>query len=424
LVPEKQKKKAAMPGRFLRLMFLFVLGPIGTASHANDVTFDKVWEEQTGSVIYGGVQVDDARLYAAGEDGVLRAMDKATGKVDWTYDAGAGIASNTAVDDKRVYIHTREGVVHALSKEDGTAQWTFATEGERQWDYWDYYLSTPAVDDRQLYIGSGDHHIYAVDKRTGHLRWKVKTGNIVHGEPYISGEKVIIGGFEGRLYAIDRGTGQVLWTFKTVGNSYFRNGEIPGAATVKDGIVYFGGRDYNLYALLEDTGTGAWNDKTPSWIVGQPLAVDDELIVVNSDGSSVFSYNNKTGEQNWKFVNSYNMFAGAEALGTGHLAIAGLDGRITILARKDGSNVGAYETDGSLESRDRFFTKDGRLDFSGVQSLEDLMDLYDRQLDEMGGITGSIVVDENLIYYATASGEIAAIRVNGISLPEEESPEE
>jgi len=405
-------------------MFLLAVAPIGVASQANDVTFEKVWEVQTGSIIYGGVQVDETRLYTGGEDGILRAVDKTSGDVKWTYDAGAGIASNAAVDNKRVYFHTREGVVHALDKKDGTALWTYATAGERRWDYWDYYLSTPAVDDRQLYIGSGDHHIYALDKRTGHLRWKVKTGNIVHGEPQISGEKLIVGGFDGRLYAIDRGTGRVLWTFKTVGNAYFRNGEIPGAAAINDGIVYFGGRDYNLYALLEDTGTGAWNDRTPSWIVGQPLAIDDEVIVVNSDGAGVFSYDSGTGEQNWKFENSYNMFAGAEALGIGHLAIAGLDGRITILARKDGSKAGVYETDSSLATRDQFFTEDGRLDYTGVQSLEDLMDLYDRQLDGMGGIPGSIVVEENLIFYATASGEISAVQVNGVDLPKEDQPKE
>ena len=127
--------------------------------------------------------------------------------------------------------------MHARDKKDGKALWTFETEGERQWDAWDYYLSTPAVDDRQLYFGSGDHYVYAVNKRTGDLRWKVRTGNIVHGHPAISGEKVIVGSFDGRLYAIDRGTGRTLWTFKTVGTAYFRNGELPGAATVHDGLV-------------------------------------------------------------------------------------------------------------------------------------------------------------------------------------------
>ena len=385
--------------------------PLVASGQGNTVTFEKLWEKQAGNVIYGGVHSDSKLLYAGDEGGIVRALNKDTGKEEWRIKIDAAIASNVTADEARVYFHSRDGVVHARDKKDGAALWTFRTEGEQQWDAWDYYLSTPAVDDRQVYFGSGDHHVYAVNKRTGHLRWKVRTGNIVHGQPVISGEKVIIGGYDGRLYAIDRGTGRTLWTFKTVGTAYFRNGELPGTAAVQDGIVYFGGRDYNIYALLEDTGTGAWNDRTPSWIVGRPLIVDDELIVVNSDGAGVFSYNRSDGKLNWETKTSYNMFAGAQPLGTDYLAVPGLDGRITIIAREDGSTAGFYETDGSRSQRETFFNPDGTSNYAGVTTMEDFIGWYDRLLRQMGGITGDIVVEGDVIFYATAGGEIAAVRV-------------
>ncbi len=392
---------------------LIALGviPIIASAQTNSVTLEEVWTARTGQAIFGGVHVDDALLFAGDEGGVLRALDKGSGKEEWRVKVEAPIQSNVTTDDHRVYFHSGDGVVHARSKQDGKALWTFTTEGERQWDTWDHYLSTPAVDDRQVYFGSGDHHVYALDKRTGHLRWKVKTGNIVHAEPVIAGEKVIVGSYDGRLYAIDRGSGDVLWTFKTVGTAYFRNGELPGAATVHEGLVYFGGRDYNIYALLEDTGTGAWNDKTPSWIIGRPLVVDDELIIVNSDGAGVFSYSRVDGRLNWESKTSYNMFAGAQPVGSKLLAVAGLDGRITIMAREDGAVAGYYETDGSRSQRATFFNEDGTNNYEGVTSMEDYIVWYDRLLRRMGGIAGSIVVDEDIIYFATASGEIAAIRV-------------
>ncbi|MCW8925224.1 MAG: PQQ-like beta-propeller repeat protein [Xanthomonadales bacterium] len=409
---------------FSRLNPLFygpLLALVCVTALADDLAFTRFWDVQTGAAVYGGVKLDSQRVYAGDEAGVLRAIDRETGKVEWTFDAGAAIASNVEVDDLRVYFHTRDGVVHALDKQGGKALWSFATQGERRWDYWDYYLSTPAVDDRQLYFGSGDHHIYAVDKRSGDLRWKVKTGNIVHGQPAVAGEKVIVGGFDGRVYAVDRGTGKVLWTFKTVGNAYFRNGELPGAVTVNNGLVYTGGRDYNVYALLEDTGTGAWNDRTPSWVVGRPLVAGEALIVVNSDGAMVYSYHARSGAVNWEFKNSYNMFSGAQALGTDHVAVAGLDGRITVLSLADGSVAGLYETDASQANRDRYFNDDGTPDYTGLRTLEDLMGFYDRQLQAMGGIPGEIAVDRDVIYYATAGGEIAAVRVGGIELPDQET---
>jgi len=402
-------------GKFIFRSFILAVWIASGPARPDDIAFDKIWQVQTGASNYGGVQIDSGRLYAGGEDGVLRAFDRANGQVDWSFDAGAAIGSNVAVDDLRIYFHTRDGVVYALDKNNGAQLWTFTTLGESRWDYWDYYLSTPAVDDRQLYFGSGDHHVYAVDKRSGQLRWKVETGNIVHGEPLVSGEKILVGGFDGRMYAIDRGTGRVLWRFKTVGSAYFRNGELPGAAAAGDGIVYFGGRDYNVYAVLEDVGTGAWNDRTPSWIVGRPLVAGEDLIVVNSDGAAVISYKRKSGRLNWKTINSYNMFAGAEAIGSKHLAVAGLDGRITLLSRQDGGIEGIYETDASGSSREEFFTPEGKPDYSGMQTLDDLMHFYDRQLQQMGGITGGMAVAANVIYYATVSGEIAAIRVSGIT---------
>ncbi len=393
---------------------LLVLVPVVVSGQDNSVTFEKLWEEQTGGAIYGGVHSDGALLFTGGEDGFVRAFDKTTGDEEWRLKIGSPIASNVSTDDQRAYFHSRDGVVHALDKKDGKKLWTFETEGERQWDAWDYYLSTPAVDDRQLYFGSGDHHIYAVNKRTGDLRWKVRTGNIVHSQPVISSEKVIVGGYDGKLYAIDRGTGRTLWTFKTVGTAYFRNGELPGAATVHDGLVYFGGRDYNIYALLEDTGTGAWNDRTPSWIIGRPLIVDDELIVVNSDGAGVLSYNRADGRLNWETKTSYNMFAGAQALGSNYLAVAGLDGRITIIAREDGRTAGYFETEGSQSRRDTFFKPDGTSNYAGVTTMEEFIAWYDRLVRQMGGIAGDLVVEEDVIYYATAGGTVGALRVIGV----------
>jgi len=413
-----------MPKRQCVRLILFTLLSVtlSGAAQADEIRFEKIWSKTIGSAVFGGVRSNESRLYAGAEDGKLRAFDKSDGKLQWTFDAGAAIASNIAVDDMRAYFHTRDGAVHAVDRATGKALWRFATEGERRWDYWDYYLSTPAVDDRQVYFGSGDHHVYALDKRTGQLRWKLETANIVHGEPLVSGEKVIVGGFDGYLYAVDRGTGRLLWKFKTVGNAYFRNGELPGAATASDGLVYFGGRDYNIYALVEETGTGAWNDRTPSWIVGRPLVVGDDLIVVNSDGAGIFSYNHKSGKQNWNTRNSYNMFAGAEPLGPGHLAVASLDGRITVFSRVDGEKLGVYETDGSHENRSRFFTDEGKTDYTDVHTLDDLMDFYERQISAMDGITGPITVENGIIYYATAGGEVAAIRVAGINLTDAEEP--
>ena len=54
--------------------FLFVLGfsPTSAMSQADGVSFEKLWDRQTGSGIYGGVQIDEKRLYAGDADGIRR----------------------------------------------------------------------------------------------------------------------------------------------------------------------------------------------------------------------------------------------------------------------------------------------------------------------------------------------------------------
>lgn len=121
-------------------------------------------------------------------------------------------------------------------------------------------------------------------------------------------------------------------------------------------VFYRNVHEYNTYAVLKDTGTGAWNERTPSWIVGKP-----------------------------------------QALGQEHIVVPSLDGSITILARADGNVAARLETKGSLRHRADY-----------MWSLDELTGLYDRQVEAMHGITGRIAVQDGRIHCATAGGEVAA----------------
>jgi outer membrane protein assembly factor BamB len=388
---------------------------------AAPIETETLWRLDTESPIYARPVLDGATLFVGGEDGVLRALDKVTGEVRWTYAAEAGIASDVGVDEARVYVVSRDGVVHGVDKMDGRGLWTFRTGGEKQWDYWDVFLSTPVPDAKHtLFFGSGDHNVYAVNKRNGALRWKVETGAIVHGSPVLSGEKVIVGSFDGKMYALDQANGKILWTFKTVGNAYFRDGEIAGSPTVADGVVYFGSRDYNLYAILEETGTGAWNERTPSWVVAKPLVLDGAVYVGTSDGPRIFSFDAKSGRESWATKLGLNVFGSAEAIGNAHLAVAGLDGRISFIELETGTVVGFHDTVEAVKNRTRFFEDDGNPKTFEIKTWEELFGLYDRFYRELGGIAGGLAVEGDVVFYATGSGGIAAVRVVGLAADETE----
>ncbi|MBK9318156.1 MAG: PQQ-like beta-propeller repeat protein [Bacteroidetes bacterium] len=91
--------------------------------------------------------------------------------------------------------------------------------------------------------------MYAVHAGNGSLKWVFKTGDAVHSTPAIDDQAVYCGSFDGYCYAISIDNGALLWKFKTVGHHYFPKGEVQGSPAQTEDLVFFGVRDYNVYAL-------------------------------------------------------------------------------------------------------------------------------------------------------------------------------
>jgi subtilisin family serine protease/outer membrane protein assembly factor BamB len=95
-------------------------------------------------------------VYFAGYDGVLHAVDTATGEARWTFKLGDEVrASSPAVDANGViYIGVYDGLVYAVNP-NGTLRRTWATGG--------IVRSSPALADGKLYVGSNDNRLYVFD---------------------------------------------------------------------------------------------------------------------------------------------------------------------------------------------------------------------------------------------------------------------
>jgi outer membrane protein assembly factor BamB/ABC-type amino acid transport substrate-binding protein len=74
---------------------------------------------------------------------------------------------------------------------------------------------------------------------------------------------------------------------------------VPGEVSIKDGIVYFGGDDKNLYALEQDTGNELWNTDIRTIGPFKPTFYKD-MIIISEYGGGMFGVN-ENGEQKWKF---------------------------------------------------------------------------------------------------------------------------
>ncbi len=126
----------------------------------------------------------------------------------WEFKAGPGseklgLALRPAVEGGRVFVAGRDGDVHALDVESGDRRWTTETE---------LALSAgPGVGNGLVVVGSSDGMVAALDAADGSLRWRRQLSGEVLATPAVSPTAVLVRTVDGRLHALDPQSGSELW---------------------------------------------------------------------------------------------------------------------------------------------------------------------------------------------------------------------
>ncbi len=242
------------------------------------------WDAYTSSPVVS----DSVVLFGAG-DGLLYALDLASGGEMWRFETQGRIRSSPAVANGVAFVGSADGWVYAVDLASGRERWRHAPEGvslvsadfgfDRK-----SIIASPAVAGGTVYVGSRDGYMYALDQATGERKWRAdhrvswamsspavlgdvlysgtSDGAFVHAldvasgneiwrfvaggytwsSPAVVGDGVYIGDGSGNLLALDRATGEPHWSFRT-------GGAVLSSPVVADGVVYFGSDDGNVYAL-------------------------------------------------------------------------------------------------------------------------------------------------------------------------------
>jgi outer membrane protein assembly factor BamB len=88
-----------------------------------------------------------------------------------------------------------------------------------------------------------------------------------------------------------RSVPEVAWTFKTAG-------AIWGSAAIRDGVVYIGSNDKNLYAVDAKTGAQKWKFTTAGE-VRSTAAFSEGNVIFSSDDGNLYSVAASTGKETW-----------------------------------------------------------------------------------------------------------------------------
>ncbi len=369
-----------------------------------------LWKFKTNDRVYSSACISGDLLFIGSGDQNCYAINKKTGEKVWVFQTEGIVHSTPVVVNDLLIVVSGDGNLYALNKDSGMLVWTFSTEGEKSYGLWDYYLSSPVSDGALIFFGSGDGHVYAVTKKEGKLEWKYNTGDIVHASAVLDSTNVYIGGFNGTFYSFEKESGTLNWSFKTVGAQYFPKGEIQKAALYENGILYFGSRDYNIYALDASTGRGVWNMKQSSgWIIATPIAYDEHIYFGTSDAHIFYCMDKEKGIPLWKHPVNMRVYGSAVAHKE-HIYFGTFDGKILGVHHENGRQEWSYQLEISKQSYSSIYKNDSTFNDDFVLYGSDYKK-SEARIHSLGSILSDLIIDDGILYFGSSDGYVYAVKL-------------
>jgi outer membrane protein assembly factor BamB len=303
-----------------------------------------LWERRVGWSVHGTPAAVDGVVVFGSAEGVVHAVDAATGTPLWTHDLGEGLTENVTwlyagptVAEGLVYIGIQrrfaaldlytgvevweveptEGVwlssFASAAVKDGVVVAAFGRDldGVAAWDAWDgselwrlpqpwsnAVNASPLLDGDMLYLGNAATQVVGLDVIGAGFAWErqliaaanewsygiAATPALAHGRLFVPTQ------FE-QFVALDAGDGSVDWTVlaepSVVHPVHYKDEAraFPSSPVVTGDLVWIGGADGLLRALDEDTGEALYTLELGAPMLSGPAPAGCTLYVATWDGT-------------------------------------------------------------------------------------------------------------------------------------------
>ena len=335
--------------------------------------------------------------------GIAESAAPAKAELAWTFNGGKPVKAAAAIAQGRVFFGDDDGMIHALELATGKEVWQFKTEAGIE--------ATPLVLEGVVFLGSSDANVYALEAATGKLKWKYETGDKVLGganhakSPKGDATWLLVGSYDASLHCIDAATGKAVWTHST--DNYI-NGS---PALLPSGEVLFGGCDSYIHVLRLEDGAEVRQIESEAYIASS-VAVRDGIGYVGNYGNLVIAFDPKSGEIKWKYRDRNFPYFSSAAVTADRVIIGCRDKRLHCLDRATGKAVWTFTTRGQVESSpvvcgDAIIvgSEDGRL------YCVNLADGQERWAYEIGAaVTASPAVSDGFIVVGAEDGNVYAFK--------------
>ncbi len=169
--------------------------------------------------------------------------------------------------------------------------------------------------------------------------WSYRTGGTLMGSAVVSGGVVYFGSRDHNLYALTSQHGGHLWTLKT-------NDRIEATPAVSDGLVYIGSYDRRLYAADSVTGRVRWAKDLGSE-TRSSCTVADGRVWIGCRNGMLHCLNAHTGETLWQYQMADEISGSAAVVGE-RVIVGSWDSNICALEAVSGELLWQVATDGPV----------------------------------------------------------------------------
>ncbi len=288
--------------------------------------------------------LDGDRIYAAGSDGTVVAVEAETGKRIWREDLKQEISGGVGIGGDLLLVGSSDGNVIALSPEDGSLVWSTALQGE--------ILAAPQTNGRVVVAQSYNGKLHGLDASDGSELWvydsNVPVLTLRGTSTPIIFERFAIAAFgNGRVVALDLNTGAVRWEARVAiaqGRSDIdRIVDIDGNLLLTPPVLWAVSYQGRLAAIDVASGRKLRQEEVSSY-VGLDQGFGN--IYVTEESSTVIAfYRNESGVRWEQGDLSFRQLSSPKVV-KGWVAVADFRGYVHLLSQLDGRVVGRTRTDG------------------------------------------------------------------------------
>lgn len=283
-------------------------------------------------------------IYAASNNGLVVAVDAASGNRLWRRDLDVAISGGVGASNGLVLVGTEDADVFALDASSGEVRWQSAVSSE--------VLSAPATNGRVVVVQSIDGRISGLDAANGNQIWTYDSpvpALSLRGtsSPLIAGQYVLTAQAGGTVISLALDNGTLRWEERVAiptGNSDIdRLVDIDGELVINDNQLLVPSYQGYLSAIDVQTGQTRWRVEESS-SVGAGFGFGN--IYITSEGDTVKAYRPGQNAAIWTNDQLHLRKLTAPVGFSNYVAVGDFEGYVHLLAQSDGRFVGRIKVDG------------------------------------------------------------------------------